>query len=126
MPRPVHEPVKRMPEFRGDDPVFAAAAHGGPNEPLRTMVAVAFRCVNQVDPQRLGRLHDCRDVAFRVILSPFAAILPRAKADDRNAEIRLAEEAIAHDHFFLFLSTRPATFMGSPKRRMNPRASFWS
>ncbi len=95
--RAVRELVKMMAKLGRHDPARAIVPRQiVPDQPLRRVVSVTLRRINQVDAAFGGFVEDGVRVGLQVIAAPFAAELPRADADDRDAQASAAQSAVLH------------------------------
>src|SRR4051794_34208915 len=86
-----------MPELRRDDPIPPVLrVDRVPDQPLRTVVPVTLRRVDQVDPQFLPPVQDRRHLVLREFLAPLPAELPRPDAHHRDLQPCLTQLAIFH------------------------------
>src|SRR4051812_18739880 len=76
MDRSIHEGVKVMAEFRGNDPFFAVAPNRLPDQALRGVIAIALGGVDQVDAEVAAAVEDLIDLILRKLLPPFPTELP--------------------------------------------------
>src|SRR5215208_985148 len=87
-----------MAELGGDDPLAPPAPAGQivPDKSLRRVVAVALGRVDQVDAKLAGAVEHGVGLGLAKVLAPLPAELPRAQANDGNAEAGRAEPAVFH------------------------------
>ena len=93
--RPVQEPVEAMAELgRHDPPRPVMAAEVIADQALREVVAIAFRSVNEIDPEFGGLIEDRVRLSLGKGAAPLAAKLPGAQADNRHTQASAAENSI--------------------------------
>ena len=83
----LEEPIVMMTEFGGQKPLSPIPGDSPAHQTFRNTVAVAFSCIDEVYPGFPAAVENSVDFFLGVVLSPFAAELPCAEADNRNPDV---------------------------------------
>ena len=88
--------VELVAELGGDDPAIALAPYRPTDQRLGEVIAVALRCVDQIDAKIRGAAKQPVNLGLGEGLAPLAAELPGAQADHRHFQPRASQPPILH------------------------------